>query len=104
SRRRHTRSKRDWSSDVCSSDLADIALIIPESLDHADEREQHDSLLVVQIQLFQSLIVEVNIDDIVQCGRFNVAMQLGSKRMAKEIGRASCRERIMRSVVAVMYI
>src|SRR5207249_5233207 len=32
SRRRHTRSKRDWSSDVCSSDLgtieADIALKI----------------------------------------------------------------------------
>src|SRR5699024_5163354 len=27
SRRRHTRSKRDWSSDVCSSDLA-IALIL----------------------------------------------------------------------------
>src|SRR5438105_8604351 len=24
SRRRHTRSTRDWSSDVCSSDLADI--------------------------------------------------------------------------------
>src|SRR5207249_9496610 len=26
SRRRHTRSKRDWSSDVCSSDLIDIGL------------------------------------------------------------------------------
>src|SRR5699024_11320991 len=25
SRRRHTRSKRDWSSDVCSSDLRSIA-------------------------------------------------------------------------------
>src|SRR5699024_11378892 len=25
SRRRHTRSKRDWSSDVCSSDLTNIA-------------------------------------------------------------------------------
>src|SRR5699024_12028231 len=25
SRRRHTRSKRDWSSDVCSSDLAKMA-------------------------------------------------------------------------------
>src|SRR6266513_4220228 len=25
SRRRHTRSKRDWSSDVCSSDLPDTA-------------------------------------------------------------------------------
>src|SRR5699024_12149188 len=24
SRRRHTRSKRDWSSDVCSSDLSDV--------------------------------------------------------------------------------
>src|SRR5207249_5537191 len=24
SRRRHTRSKRDWSSDVCSSDLEDV--------------------------------------------------------------------------------
>src|SRR5207249_6645841 len=29
SRRRHTRSKRDWSSDVCSSDLA---FIIPYSI------------------------------------------------------------------------
>src|SRR5699024_12045899 len=26
SRRRHTRSKRDWSSDVCSSDLSDLAI------------------------------------------------------------------------------
>src|SRR5699024_11313862 len=30
SRRRHTRSKRDWSSDVCSSDLKNI-LTIPVS-------------------------------------------------------------------------
>src|SRR5699024_11923879 len=28
SRRRHTRSKRDWSSDVCSSDLT-MAILIP---------------------------------------------------------------------------
>src|SRR5699024_12222567 len=27
SRRRHTRSKRDWSSDVCSSDLYDLSLV-----------------------------------------------------------------------------
>src|SRR5699024_12728177 len=26
SRRRHTRSKRDWSSDVCSSDLLDLTI------------------------------------------------------------------------------
>src|SRR5699024_11757805 len=29
SRRRHTRSKRDWSSDVCSSDLGSTATRVP---------------------------------------------------------------------------
>src|SRR5437868_15040189 len=28
SRRRHTRSKRDWSSDVCSSDLPDFVRVV----------------------------------------------------------------------------
>src|SRR5437868_7799978 len=28
SRRRHTRSKRDWSSDVCSSDLFEESLLL----------------------------------------------------------------------------
>src|SRR5699024_12123360 len=32
SRRRHTRSKRDWSSDVCSSDLKDLNINIPNQL------------------------------------------------------------------------
>src|SRR5699024_11279894 len=31
SRRRHTRSKRDWSSDVCSSDLIAAALLVARS-------------------------------------------------------------------------
>src|SRR5699024_11632018 len=30
SRRRHTRSKRDWSSDVCSSDLTPAPLIVTD--------------------------------------------------------------------------
>src|SRR5699024_11958654 len=34
SRRRHTRSKRDWSSDVCSSDLSTDELVIIESYFH----------------------------------------------------------------------
>src|SRR5476651_822918 len=44
--------------------FADIALIVPERLDHADEREQHwGSLLVLTIQLLQrSFIVEMNIE------------------------------------------
>src|SRR5699024_12045419 len=32
SRRRHTRSKRDWSSDVCSSDLAYQAKLTQQKL------------------------------------------------------------------------
>src|SRR5699024_11979087 len=32
SRRRHTRSKRDWSSDVCSSDLAYIFTLLFNNL------------------------------------------------------------------------
>src|SRR3712207_7084749 len=35
SRRRHTRYWRDWSSDVCSSDLADRDRGVPELLDGA---------------------------------------------------------------------
>src|SRR5699024_11947724 len=34
SRRRHTRSKRDWSSDVCSSDLDVIAPLRDQRGDH----------------------------------------------------------------------
>src|SRR5207249_5170445 len=33
SRRRHTRSKRDWSSDVCSSDLFGLTVVAPERSD-----------------------------------------------------------------------
>jgi hypothetical protein len=48
--------------------FADIALIVPERLDHADEREQHGSLLVFDSALAASFIVEMNVDQ-------NVAMQ-----------------------------
>src|SRR5206468_6525129 len=36
SRRRHTRSDRDWSSDVCSSDLRGLVMVIM-ALDHVRE-------------------------------------------------------------------
>src|SRR5699024_6427118 len=34
-RRRHTRSKRDWSSDVCSSDLHLIGAVAPDEVSRA---------------------------------------------------------------------
>src|SRR5699024_11977406 len=34
SRRRHTRSKRDWSSDVCSSDLENVIVSLADKITH----------------------------------------------------------------------
>src|SRR2546429_10001099 len=39
SRRRHTRCSRDWSSDVCSSDLRVAHLLAPEDVEGALRRE-----------------------------------------------------------------
>src|SRR2546422_10231168 len=46
SRRRHTRCSRDWSSDVCSSDLASVRFPPPPAVEHGElglvsRRERH---------------------------------------------------------------
>src|SRR5699024_12226101 len=48
SRRRHTRSKRDWSSDVCSSDLGagDTAFMAGADITEFPERNAADSIAV----------------------------------------------------------
>src|SRR5207253_6918359 len=83
SRRRHTRWPRDWSSDVCSSDLAHLEKpVTKEALDEAFAKirgfveRRNKSLLVIE-------------DDEVQR---NAIVEL-------KIGRASCRERVERWVV-----
>src|SRR5207249_5898582 len=42
SRRRHTRSKRDWSSDVCSSDLDALVLAVAGLVSQIVERRGRD--------------------------------------------------------------
>src|SRR5699024_11500544 len=77
SRRRHTRSKRDWSSDVCSSDLG------PESRSGAGRRHQIG---------FQALGGTQH----GEVGAGESPAQFGGggqHRVHVEIGRASCRER-----------
>src|SRR5439155_8528796 len=69
SRRRHTRWPRDWSSDVCSSDLHGGDEVIVGAA--AEEADRVGGRLVVG-------------------------------REAREIGRASCRERVETSVVGVI--
>src|SRR5450631_3194060 len=51
--------------------FADIALIVPERLDHADEREQHGSLLEISIQLLKrGFLVGMNIERIPLAQKF----------------------------------
>src|SRR5207249_5303392 len=93
SRRRHTRSKRDWSSDVCSSDLARasplrealsfvhlLALRLERASRGREERLLESRRAVSPLQLVRGLERE-------QPAAVEDADALG------EIGRASCRER-----------
>src|SRR5699024_11836217 len=91
SRRRHTRSKRDWSSDVCSSDL------------NRDRLLAHDVIPA----LFGEVVELARQRDLVSDEHFSVDGTLiqawASQKSFRpkddqdgEIGRASCRERAER--------
>src|SRR5699024_11647607 len=86
SRRRHTRSKRDWSSDVCSSDLIPagqmIGLIGPDGVGKSSLLS-----LVSGSRVIQEGDVWVMGGDMGQKSHRNVTCP------RIEIGRASCRER-----------
>src|SRR5437868_13105037 len=83
SRRRHTRSKRDWSSDVCSSDL-------PHGEPHAPARLV--GWLSHPPQLLQATTLTL------RCGCRALALRRASVRQNAlthpKIGRASCRGRV----------
>src|SRR5206468_8766678 len=93
-RRRHTRSDRDWSSDVCSSDLAQ-GRTLPDNLCEVHLRAD----FFFQIELFlREFVLELG-DLTVGKGVFDGNCDL-ARGMAeeidvfgREIGRASCRER-----------
>src|SRR5699024_11397404 len=74
SRRRHTRSKRDWSSDVCSSDLLFEYIKMPRSA-----------------RMIYSKRSSPNTTD-------------STQKTRTEIGRASCRERVASKEVAMALI
>src|SRR5699024_11600827 len=76
SRRRHTRSKRDWSSDVCSSDLRER-----DSVKTAGRPSKDGTALRRAAGV---------------CRRVEIPQGAGSRlrlRSPGKIGRASCRER-----------
>src|SRR5207245_3578707 len=80
SRRRHTRCYRDWSSDVCSSDL-DVDHPRGEALvdDLPEQVEVQERLGEVSAQRLFGLLLE---------------NEQVARLQKQEIGRASCRERV----------
>src|SRR5690606_39928449 len=86
SRRRHTRFSRDWSSDVCSSDLTERTGEVEMGQFELHERLQQDTLEVTRLSLCRVLLMNNR--------HFPWLILV-------QIGRASCRERVELAVVAV---
>src|SRR5690606_39763555 len=93
SRRRHTRFSRDWSSDVCSSDLEVYGgsvhgITVDLNGEHAVHIDGFDEVFITP--------VETQITKELHAGIWEVGKDI-------EIGRASCRERVERSEGAVAH-
>src|SRR5690606_39403631 len=86
SRRRHTRFSRDWSSDVCSSDLVSL---------HIETHVREDRIHLYGFEATAERAWFTLLQTVQGVGA-KVAIAILS---LYEIGRASCRERAYRSVV-----
>src|SRR5690606_41092221 len=89
SRRRHTRFSRDWSSDVCSSDLSYFPVIVYRSARMATIKQ--DDFIQSIADAFQ-FISYYHPEDFIRA--MSAAYEREESPAAKEIGRASCRERV----------
>src|SRR5207249_6542036 len=91
SRRRHTRSKRDWSSDVCSSDLhfastakRVIFLYMSGGPSHLELFDHKPTLARLHLQPMPESFTRGQ----------PIAQLQNAELKCFEIGRASCRERV----------
>src|SRR5699024_11660420 len=89
SRRRHTRSKRDWSSDVCSSDLSSLGTL-PVTIETLTENQGVEEGVA---SFTASLGANMGMN-----GCAGIYPALMAVTIANKIGRASCRERVWMSV------
>src|SRR5699024_11444093 len=64
SRRRHTRSKRDWSSDVCSSDLTMSKYIKEATLEEATSDNKEKEIIAQLIKDYKQIIGEISTEGI----------------------------------------
>src|SRR5207253_6117147 len=91
SRRRHTRWPRDWSSDVCSSDLvAEMQHLGLAEADPAHDLDGWDQ--AVKIVILANVLMGRNLRP-ADVERTPVAA-VDPSWLRQQIGRASCRERV----------
>src|SRR5437868_13197831 len=84
SRRRHTRSKRDWSSDVCSSDL--VLLFYTDGVTEAEAPNG---------EFFGDDRLRALLTEHAECEPTEIRDAILARvRAFAQIGRASCRERV----------
>src|SRR5205814_7214433 len=93
SRRRHTRCLSDWSSDVCSSDLHGKQMLFDLLLERYQQTKEKHLLAMAETTLEK--MARGGVYDQLAGGfhRYSV-----DERWLVQIGRASCRERVARSV------
>src|SRR5690606_40501178 len=93
-RRRHTRFSRDWSSDVCSSDLVTtISDLIQNKYSSRDNGDQVTILPSALFELIDGKLIMVSDDEmlsLLEQTKTNVDTVVN---VINEIGRATCRER-----------
>src|SRR2546429_7007027 len=99
SRRRHTRCSRDWSSDVCSSDLN----LSRSQINDGRGNEKGGNLVRAAVQQLSVLALDdieptdaggnVNAD-FVEIRILGLPVSRFHGKIRAEIGRASCRERV----------
>src|SRR5256884_1669468 len=87
SRRRHTRCSRDWSSDVCSSDLVTFTLRLMESFE--ETRQVFSPLLVRFLSGVDHTTRPVKISD---SGRIRNELQTMIRSEERRVGK-ECRSR-----------
>src|SRR2546429_4424987 len=83
SRRRHTRCSRDWSSDVCSSDLV---LIYADGYWRNGKWVDHKAAAEIAVKTAEKEGQHI--------GKVLVWKRYSGKYSSEKIGRASCRERV----------
>src|SRR5206468_5144484 len=100
-RRRHTRSDRDWSSDVCSSDLAPHGATVSEPYRDVDGHWLSELRRRVgpDVPIIGTLDAHANLSQ-AMVDAADALIAYRTNPHLDQIGRASCRERVKSSVGA----